>query len=89
MAQALPVSRSADLHIAREHQLVLVDDRVVSGFTQIEGTKLVTARLALKGGQHHAESEQGFGIVLYGYAPYTSYMMPGGLDLNRINTHLF
>jgi hypothetical protein len=25
------------------------------------------------------------GIVVYGYAPYTSYMMPGGLDLTPIN----
>jgi hypothetical protein len=31
------------------------------------------------------ESAQTVGIVVYGYAPYTSYMMPGGLDLQPIN----
>jgi hypothetical protein len=71
--------------IARAHQLVLLDDRVVSGFVPVAGTKMVTARVPLQGGQHFAESEQPFGIVVYGYAPYTSYMMPGGLDLAAIN----
>jgi hypothetical protein len=74
--------------IAREHQLVLLDDRVVSGFVPIKGTGNVTARVPLEGGEHLAQSEAEFGIVLYGYAPYTSYMMPGGLGLARINDHL-
>jgi hypothetical protein len=71
--------------IAREGQLVLVDDRVVRGFTAIEGTDMATAALPVTGGQHRVESLARFGIVVYGYAPYTSYMVPGGLDLNRIN----
>jgi hypothetical protein len=71
--------------IARAHQLVLLDDRVVSGFVPIKGTKNVIARVPLQGGRHFAESAQPFGIVLYGYAPFTSYMMPGGLDLTAIN----
>jgi hypothetical protein len=71
--------------IAREHQLILLDDRVVSGFAPIKGTQTVTARVRITGGEHLAESEEPFGIVLYGYAPYTSYMMPGGLDLSHIN----
>jgi hypothetical protein len=74
--------------IARAHQLVLLDGGAVSGFTPVKGTNLSTARIPIKAGQHVIESQQPFGIVLYGYAPYTSYMMPGGLDLNPIN-HLF
>jgi hypothetical protein len=74
--------------IARTHQLVLLDSRVVSGFIPIEGTNMATARVPIEGGQHQAESPENFGIVLYGYATYTSYMMPGGLDLNPIN-HVF
>ncbi len=71
--------------IARTHQLVLLDGRVVTGFAPIEGTSLSVSRIPLDSGQHVIEAQQGFGIVLYGYAPYTSYMMPGGLDLNPIN----
>ncbi len=33
---------------------------------------------------HSIESSQQFGIVVYGYGRYTSYMYPGGLDLKRI-----
>jgi hypothetical protein len=71
--------------IAGEGQLVLLDGRVVSGFTPIEGTRTQVARVAVGGGQHRVTSAENFGIVVYGYALYTSYMVPGGLDLNRIN----
>jgi len=38
-------------------------------------------------GRHHIESAtgNGFGIKVYGVAPYTSYMYPGGLDLQQIS----
>jgi hypothetical protein len=38
-------------------------------------------------GPHHIESPDGspFGIKVYGVAPYTSYMYPGGLDLTQIS----
>jgi hypothetical protein len=29
-----------------------------------------------------------FGIAVYGLAPYTSYMYPGGLDIKEINIGL-
>jgi hypothetical protein len=34
---------------------------------------------------HTNTSSQPFGIMVYGHASYTSYMYPGGLDLNIIN----
>jgi hypothetical protein len=34
---------------------------------------------------HVIESDQPFGIMVYGFARYTSYFYPGGLDLNLIN----
>ncbi len=34
---------------------------------------------------HTITSSQPFGIMVYGFAPYTSYFYPGGLDLNIIN----
>jgi hypothetical protein len=70
---------------ARLNQLVLLDDRAVAGFMPIEDTQMGTARVPLGAGSHRIESAQTVGIVLYGYATYTSYMMPGGLDLQPIN----
>jgi IgGFc binding protein/Sulfatase-modifying factor enzyme 1/Putative metal-binding motif len=34
---------------------------------------------------HTISSDQPFGIMVYGFANYTSYFYPGGLDLNEIN----
>ncbi|MBN2724355.1 MAG: IgGFc-binding protein [Deltaproteobacteria bacterium] len=39
-------------------------------------------------GAHHIYSESGatyFGVEVYGFANYTSYMYPGGLDLKAVN----
>jgi hypothetical protein len=37
-------------------------------------------------GPHHIQTEGNpFGIKVYGVAPYTSYMYPGGLDLTQIS----
>ena len=71
--------------IAHEGQVVTLDGKLVQGFTTIEGTETTVARLPVKGGIHRAASPGGFGLVLYGYATYTSYMLPGGTDLNLIN----
>jgi len=35
---------------------------------------------------HTITSDQPFGIMVYGFASYTSYFYPGGLDLNLINS---
>lgn len=41
------------------------------------------SRVPLGPGAHRAESEGdvGFGITPYGYASYTSYLYPGGMNL--------
>ncbi|MDH5676959.1 MAG: IgGFc-binding protein [Myxococcales bacterium] len=71
--------------IAGAGQVVLLDGHLVTGYTPIEGTQMQTARVGIEGGSHHIESAGPFGITVYGYAPYTSYMVAGGLDLNIIN----
>jgi hypothetical protein len=71
--------------IAREDQVVLLDGRVVTQLKPVEGTPYVTAQLQIRDGQHTLESILPFGVTVYGYAPYTSYMVAGGLDLNLIN----
>jgi hypothetical protein len=44
------------------------------------------AHVSVSPGAHHIDTEDGseLGITVSGVAPYTSYMYPGGLDLERI-----
>jgi len=44
-----------------------------------------TARVTIRPGVHQVLSTQPFGIIVYGFGSYTSYMYPGGLDLRVIN----
>jgi hypothetical protein len=53
--------------------------------TPIGGTEWATAALPISGTFHSIESTQTFGITVYGFASYTSYSYPGGLDLKFIN----
>ncbi|MBN1653227.1 MAG: IgGFc-binding protein [Deltaproteobacteria bacterium] len=71
--------------IARKNQSVVLDGRLVTGFRAIKGTAMSAARVNVESGQHLIEATATFGIVVYGYALYTSYIYPGGLDLRVIN----
>ena len=46
----------------------------------ISNTRLLAAA---NNGVHNASSATPFGIEVYGYGSYTSYMYPGGLNLTR------
>ena len=43
------------------------------------------ARITVEGGPHRIESLEGapFGITSYGYADFTSYLTPGGMNFVR------
>jgi hypothetical protein len=57
-----------------------------TAFTPIGGSGFAVARVELSSAEVHTiDSAQPFGIVVYGYGLYTSYMYPGGLDLKRIS----
>jgi len=64
---------------------VTLDGSPVTGFAPVGGTGYSVARVAISGGQHNITSDQPFGIVVYGFGSYTSYMYPGGLDFEEIN----
>ena len=53
-------------------------------FRPIGGSGFGVARHKIDGGVHDMKGDQNFGIVVYGYASYTSYMYPGGLNLETI-----
>jgi len=69
--------------------LASLDGETIDGFEKIGKTKyrVATVRLGDKG-EHTVESADGSGVglILYGYANYTSYMSPAGLDLRVIGT---
>jgi hypothetical protein len=64
---------------------VTLDGSPVGGFAPVGGTGFSVARVPVGQGPHSLTGTQPFGIVVYGYGTYTSYMVPGGLDLNAIN----
>ncbi|WP_236605484.1 IgGFc-binding protein [Sandaracinus amylolyticus] len=64
---------------------VTLDGTTVPGFLPVGGTGFGVARVEITGGAHTITSSQEFGIVVYGFGQYTSYMYPGGLDLESIN----
>jgi len=73
--------------IAALDDVVWLDGKVVKGFAPIGQSGFATATVELlKSGAHeaHGERASGIGLVLYGIARYTSYMLPGGLDLRPI-----
>lgn len=64
---------------------VTLDGAPVTGFAPVGSTGFSVARVPISGGQHNISSDQPFGIVVYGFGSYTSYMYPGGLDFEEIN----
>lgn len=57
-----------------------------SEYEAVGKSNLRVARHALDRQQFHvATSDKPFGIVVYGYGSYTSYMYPGGLDVKRFS----
>lgn len=63
----------------------LVDPSTSGGWTEVGTTGTRVARIPIEGGVHEITSTAQFGIVVYGFGRYTSYMYPGGLDLAPIN----
>jgi hypothetical protein len=62
-----------------------LDGAAMGGFAPVGGTGFGVANTSISGGVHTITSSSPFGIVVYGFGAYTSYMYPGGLDLQRIN----
>lgn len=70
---------------AQTGTVVTLDGVQVEGFVAVGASGLGVAKVAIDGGTHSIVGTGPFGIVVYGYAAHTSYMYPGGLNLNPIN----
>ena len=64
---------------------VLIDGMRVGGWRAIQGSEYQTARIRIDGGAHSMSSDEPFGVSVYGFGSFTSYMYPAGLDLRVIN----
>ncbi len=64
---------------------IYLDGTEVSGWSTIGDTGFDVVRLPIEPGSHRIESITGstFGITSYGYASYTSYLYPGGMNFIR------
>ena len=62
-------------------QVVLDGKPVALAQTPIGSTTYGVTRLPVAGGNHVISGSAPFGLTVYGYALYTSYMYPGGLNL--------
>lgn len=74
--------------IAPTGSLVTLDGKLLSGFTPVGNSGYgVTFVVVTTPGAHELRGSNGLGlgVVLYGLAPYTSYMLPGGLDLTPVD----
>lgn len=71
--------------VAEEGAQIYMDSQLLTDWEEIGGSDLRVARLRLEPGAHHIESVDAvpFGITSYGYASFTSYLHPGGLNLLR------
>jgi len=70
--------------IALPSDVVTLDGELVGNFKPVgsSGFTVTTVRLTRAGAHEiRGSSPFGLGIVLYGFGSYTSYMLPGGLDL--------
>jgi hypothetical protein len=64
---------------------VMLDNNPVTNLVGVGSTGFGTTNVMIPAGPHNISGDMPFGIVVYGFAPYTSYMYPGGLDLHHIN----
>lgn len=61
-----------------------LDGRPVTAGVAVAGTPYSVTRQAITPGSHRMNGGAAFGIKVTGTASYTSYMYPGGLDLNQL-----
>ena len=64
---------------------VVINEEAITEWEAIGTSDLRAARVRIDGGTHRIRADAPVGITVYGFADYTSYMYPGGLEVERIN----
>ena len=68
--------------VAFEGDDVRMDGRPIDAWEALP--PFVVARVRMSPGTHRLEASRGAGLTLYGVAPFTSYLLPGGLDVEPL-----
>jgi hypothetical protein len=63
---------------------VRLDGEPITTWSPIEDSAFAVARVPIAAGAHRLDAPTGAGLTLYGLAPYTSYLLPGGLDVETL-----
>lgn len=71
--------------VAADATVYLDDAAIPSSSFRVSDFGIATARVEVSAGSHTMRSDVPFGVQVYGFGAYTSYMYPGGLDLAAIN----
>ena len=79
------VTSLVNLVVAR-NALPTLDGRALPPYTRqpLGPYDVLRVDLSSQPGPHHLESDAPFALKVYGFAPFTSYVYPGGLDLRPI-----
>lgn len=64
---------------------VVLDGALVGGFRPVGASGYRVANVGIEPGAHAIRSVGPFGITVYGFGAFTSYLYPGGLDLRAIS----
>ncbi len=64
---------------------IYLDSQLIQDWEDVGDSAYATARVQIESGAHRIESvdDVAFGLTSYGYASFTSYLHPGGLNLLR------
>ena len=70
---------------------VYLDEAPITAMLTTSGTTMrpmMTGQLRITTGPHSIRGDQAFGLYVYGFGSYTSYMYPGGLDFRAVGPPL-
>lgn len=64
--------------------VLTLDGRELGPAARIGASGLGTLTVMIRGGTHRITGTRPFGLIVYGFGTYTSYLYPGGLDYREI-----
>ncbi|HEY8432877.1 MAG TPA: IgGFc-binding protein, partial [Sandaracinaceae bacterium] len=70
--------------VAHADDEVRLDGSPIASWDAVGSSPWRVARVPIAGGAHVLTSRSGAGLSLYGVAPFTSYLLPGGLDVETL-----
>ncbi|MBK8173365.1 MAG: IgGFc-binding protein [Sandaracinaceae bacterium] len=70
--------------VSYHEDVVRLDDVEVRAWSDVAGTDFRVARIEISSGTHRVASRLGVGVTMYAVAPFTSYLLPAGLNVELL-----